>query len=383
MDNDDYVALTQIVHYDDDFFFEAAIALMLNFPSGQQNLSSAARVLVSHCEVQGYNYSRFHDNVIVKGYTNLLQYVICQEEFPTEWNCMDVISLCLPIIDTADTGDLGVICDLVGNVPFACKILAKTLSSSNSAKHIVKILNEKSKLKIIADKAGKVEKDRLLDAIDLAFQFVKPECQISAVILIKFDHPFTLDKASLFITADMMSKYLNYTDFDLYERLLELTAMSFLEIRTEYRFELEIIQFTLKNIFAHFGYPLNFYQEVEYYHFHELSVDFLKNSNNYFELTEILQAYWKNLITFGFVNWTLRLDDNDYVALTQIANHDDSFSFEASIALIINFYHSRQNLSSAVHILVSHCEVQDLDYNYTRLKTDMQSRHNRRLLYSP
>ena len=73
--------------------------MMLYFPSGQQNLSSTARVLVSHCEVQGYNYSRFHDNVIVKGYTNLLQYVICQEEFPTEWNCMDVISLCLPIID--------------------------------------------------------------------------------------------------------------------------------------------------------------------------------------------------------------------------------------------------------------------------------------------
>ena len=99
VDNDDFVALTQIVHDNDFFSFEASIALMLYFPSGQQNLSSAARVLVSHCEVQGYNCSRFHDNVIVKGYTNLLKHVICQEEFPTEWNCMDVISLCLPIID--------------------------------------------------------------------------------------------------------------------------------------------------------------------------------------------------------------------------------------------------------------------------------------------
>ena len=243
--------------------------------------------------------------------------------------------------DTADTDDLTVICDLVGNVPFASKILAKTLSSGTSAKYILQELSEKSKLKIIAEEADKVDKDRLMSAIELAFQFVKKECQISVFVLIKSRFPFTLDEASPHITADMMSQYFNYTDFDLYKCLLELTAKSFLEIR-EYNFQHDAV-----------------------YHFHELSVDYLKNSN--FELTKILQAYWKNRLRSGIVYkyypYGPGLDNDDYVALTQILNHDD-FSFEASIVLLLN-HNQPQNLSSAAHVLVSHCEVQD--YNSTRL----------------
>ena len=128
--------------------------------------------------------------------------------------------------DTADTDDLMVICDLVGNVPYASKILAKTLSSGTSAKYIIQELSEKSKNKIIAEEADKVDTDRLLSAIELAFQFVKRECKISTFFLIKFRHSFTLDRVSSYITADMMSEYFNYTDFDLYKCLLELTAKS-------------------------------------------------------------------------------------------------------------------------------------------------------------
>ena len=117
--------------------------------------------------------------------------------------------------DTADTGELRYICDLVGNVPFASRILAKTLYSGTSAKYIIQGLSKKSKLKIIANQAGKVDKDRLLSAIELAFQFVKKECQISIFILIKFSLTFTLDDASRHITADMMKKYFNHMDFDL------------------------------------------------------------------------------------------------------------------------------------------------------------------------
>ena len=71
---------------------------MIHFSLSKKSLISASRVLVSHCEVQDYN-STLHTGNILRGYTNLLTDVICQEEFPTEWNCMDVISLCLPIID--------------------------------------------------------------------------------------------------------------------------------------------------------------------------------------------------------------------------------------------------------------------------------------------
>ena len=240
--------------------------------------------------------------------------------------------------DTADTDDLTVICDLVGNVPYASKILAKTLSSGTSAKYIIQELSEKSKNKIIAEEADKVDKDRLLSAIELAFQFVKKECQISTFILIKSKYPFTLDEASPYITADMMSKYFNYTDFDLYKCLLELTAKSFLEIRqySKYRYE------------------------DDKYHFHELSVDYLRISNS--EQTEILMAYWKYRLSSGIEG--CYVDDNDYIALSQLIN-DDDYSFEASIALIIFFRFSKKSHISASRVLVSHCEVQD--YNSTIL----------------
>ena len=96
-DDNDYVVLSQLINHD-DFSFEASIALMIHFSLSKKSLISASRVLVSHCEVQDYN-STLRTGNILRGYTNLLKYVICQEEFPTEWNCMDVISLCLPIID--------------------------------------------------------------------------------------------------------------------------------------------------------------------------------------------------------------------------------------------------------------------------------------------
>ena len=244
---------------------------------------------------------------------------------------------------TADTSDVRVICDLVGNVPYASKILAKTLSSGTSAKYIIQELSEKSKNKIIAEEADKVDKDRLLSAIELAFQFVKKECQISTFFLIKFQTPFSLDDASLYITADMMCEFFNYTDFDLYKCLLELTAKSFLEIRQYSRYEDD-----------------KYLEDVEY-HFHELSVDYLQISNS--ERTEILLAYWKKRLSSGEVmNRFYWPDDNDYVALSQLINHDD-FSFDASIAVMTHFSFSRKSLISASRVLVSHCEVQD--YNST------------------
>ena len=248
--------------------------------------------------------------------------------------------------DTADTDDLTVICDLVGNVPYASKILAKTLSSGTSAKYIIQELSEKSKNKIIAEEADKVDKDRLLSAIELAFQFVKKECQISTFLLIKFPFPFTLDEASRYITADMMSEYFNYTDFDLYKCLLELTAKSFLEIRQSSKYR--------HNIY------ININIKDDKYHFHVLSVDYLKIINS--ERTEILMAYWKKHLSSGFVKWFYWEDDNDYVVLSQLIN-DDDFSFEASIALMIHFSFSKKSLFSASRVLMSHCEVQD--YNST------------------
>ena len=76
----------------------------------------------------------------------------------------------------------------------------------NAAKSVTKTKS------LLIEEADKVDKDRLLSAIELAFQFVKKECQISTFILNKIRTEFSLDKASRFITADMMSEYFNYTD---------------------------------------------------------------------------------------------------------------------------------------------------------------------------
>ena len=200
--------------------------------------------------------------------------------------------------DTADTDhdDLKVICNLVGNVPYASKILAKAISSGTSAKYIIQELSEKSKSKnlIVAEKADKVDKDRLLSAIELAFQFVKKECQISTFFLIKFWYSsFTLDQASRHITV-IMSKYFNYTDFDLYKCLLELTAKSFLELRKDW----------------HHG--------NDEYLFHELSVDYLQISNS--ERTEVHMAYWKRRLSSGYVSLIFRPDGNDYICCSISTN---------------------------------------------------------------
>ena len=122
-----------------------------------------------------------------------------------------------------------------------------------SAKLIIQELSEKSKNKVIAEEADKVDKDRLFSAIELAFQFVKKECQISTFFMIKYQYSFTLHHVSPYITADIMSEYFNFTDFDLYKCLLELTANSFLELRKDW------------------------YHGNDEYHFHELSVDYLKD----------------------------------------------------------------------------------------------------------
>ena len=116
-----------------------------------------------------------------------------------------------------DTADSEFICKSVGNVPLAISVLTKTLLTYSVFS--VQIIKEKltessSKLAFMADRANSVDKDRLLSAIELAFQFVRQECQTSTFILVKFWQPFTLDMASNQVTSEMM-RNLNYTDFDI------------------------------------------------------------------------------------------------------------------------------------------------------------------------
>lgn len=70
-----------------------------------------------------------------------------------------------------------VLCTLVGNVPMAIKVLTAILSPDYSLKYVIRRLNEtmsSKKLKFLADTGDRVDKDRLLSAIELAFEFVEP-----------------------------------------------------------------------------------------------------------------------------------------------------------------------------------------------------------------
>ena len=76
-----------------------------------------------------------------------------------------------------DTADSEFICKSVGNVPLAISVRTKTLLTYSVFS--VQIIKEKlsessSKLAFMADRANSVDKDRLLSAIELAFQFVRP-----------------------------------------------------------------------------------------------------------------------------------------------------------------------------------------------------------------
>ena len=234
--------------------------------------------------------------------------------------------------NTADIGDIRAICNLVGNVPFVIKVLANTLSSGTSAEYIIQRLKGPERLRFLAMKGDYKEKVR--SAIELGFHFVRPECQISSFLLLKFRQPFTYDTVSPYVTSDVM-RSLDFTSFDLCECLSELCAKSFLEMKQ---------------------YPMG---DSEY-NFHELIRVYLKNTNlKKHKLTEtLLQAFWKTHLSIGY-SVNLEVDTEDLDALTQILYHGDASSFDASIALITMFPFgqlNRYDLSLVVSVLVSNCE---------------------------
>ena len=264
-----------------------------------------------------------------------------------------------------------VVCELVGNVPLAVKVLAAIMSPpvNCSVSYIVKRLTETSnKLKFMASSANRVDKDRLLSAFNLAFEFIKPEFQICSLLLVKVPGSFSLDIVSNLITPDMMKDH-----FYVEECLFELSSKSFLEL------------ISFKTLLVH--------NQKERYHFHVLIKDFLNNLEGTHSMTELLETFWKNYVSWLSSDsgeaWLLEdLGKQDLDALTHILDQHDPYSYSLAASLsssrlvlsltvtnsdVLQLYskkyidgrlHYQKLLSRVASILVSDCEVPGFNYPF-------------------
>ena len=274
-----------------------------------------------------------------------------------------------------------VVCELVGNVPLAVKVLAAIMSPpvNCSVSYIIKRLTETSnKLKFMASSANRVDKDRLLSAINLAFEFVKPEFQICSLLLVKVPGSFSLDIVSNVITPDMMKDQ----DFYVEECLYELSSKSFLEL------------ISFETLLAH--------NRKQRYHFHVLIKDFLNNLEDTHDITELLETFWKNYVSWLSSDsgeaWLLEdLGKQDLDALTHILDQHDPYSHSLAASLsssrlvlsltvansdVLQSYskkyidgrlHYQRLLNKVAHILVSDCEVPGFNYPFAGVAAIMKA----------
>ena len=280
------------------------------------------------------------------------------------------------------------ICDLVGNVPLAIKVLAPILVSSvdDPVRYVIKRLSEiSSKLSFIASSANFTGKDRILNAIKLAFQFVTPQCQLISLLMAKFPGPFLHKTISLVITHDMMEQ-LNYKHFHVEDCLYELQSTSFLEHTSV---PISFIEYTLGNNDSSIlhttldGLKNDYLKDNKTqisYNFHVLIKDYLKDFSSMRILPKLLDIFWQNLITWLGHDSPQPFTQHIINDLLGIIDQSGSYSSSLIASIASNsFYveelskaHSWQSeiiLSKAESVLVSTCKVPaNFSFHYIRTK---------------
>ena len=283
-------------------------------------------------------------------------------------SCIRLVNVSVSQGEEVNTSDSKAICDLVGNVPLAIKVLSAILSPpvKISVSYVIQRLNETAKkLKFMANSADRVDKDRLLSAIELAFEFIKPEYQICSLLLVKLPGSFSLDMVSSIVTSDMFE---DWEDFNMNDCLYDLSAKSFLE------------QISLESLWTH-------RQLQGRYHFHVLIRDYLESSKDNYTISKPLKTFWKNYLKWLSSDrgeaWLVKdLGQEDVDALLQILNQEDtSFSFSLAtslsssrlfIILIESYFRFRSNqnlLITISNVLVSDCKLPGVSYPVTSIST--------------
>lgn len=282
-------------------------------------------------------------------------------------NCvklMDAISETQDIQVSASESEA--ICELVGNVPKAIRVLCASFSNESSVSYVIKTLTETSnRLGFLASNAGFVDKDRLLSAMEIGFRSVKQKFQVCSLLLVRLPGTFSLNLAAAVITPDML-KGQNFS-FSINDCLRALSAKSILE---KISIETQTHETHVR------------------YHFHELVTNLLDNIEGKHDITDLLEVLWRNYVDWlsndtGEV-WLLEdLGKQDLDAMGRILSRNDHYSYIMAIglsasALGIEFLNEEASMKSGLfeywskrapnwqfqiaNTLLSACKGQDTNY---------------------
>ncbi len=222
-------------------------------------------------------------------------------------NCIHLLSHSIAEAKISHS-DATLICDMVGGVPLAVKVIAAILSPpvSTSVSYVITRLNDTLKFYFLAEKNRLDEKKRILFALEVAFGFIKKEHQVCALLSARFTGSFTVDIINSMLTADLMKPYSD--DFDIMDCLYELHRKSFIEV---------ISPFDEKK-------PTK-------YHFHTLIKSFLEISVSKFNISEVLDMFWTN-----YLYW-INSDQGEEWLILSLAKED--------LEVLIKESHKRTNHS--------------------------------------
>ena len=248
-------------------------------------------------------------------------------------------------------------CSLVGNVPMAIKVL--TAIPNYSLGYVIERLNvtmPSKKLEFVASAGERVDKDRLISAIELGFEFVEPQHQICSLLLVTLPGPFTHYSVRIAVTSYLIEN-LGFQDFYMKDCLVSLTSKSFLQ-------QLDSYYMAVYGDSLHVG----LYRP---YHFHELIKDFLNIPIvlGRYNTTELRTTFWKN-----YLNWVsnkeVEYSISEYSQLAHILDHDHMYDFATALLIttILSFKEllGQGTLELAVNALLSDCETAGLKHFVSR-----------------
>jgi len=207
-------------------------------------------------------------------------------------NCAKLLNYSVSELEVSFSNAKG-ICELIGGVPLAIKVIGAVLSPpvSYPVKNVIERLNDTLMLNFLAEKGELTSEDRILSALKLGFEHVKREHQICALLSARFTGSFTQAIIKKILTVDLMQPFASH--FHTEDCFYELNMKSFVEVIS----------------FIDGSRPVK-------YHYHVLVKNFLESSISDFNISEALDAFWIN-----YLNW-LSSEDGEEWLITNLAKED-------------------------------------------------------------
>ena len=284
----------------------------VSFVSWVKNITRKTLVILDN--VDGYNWIQEHSrkafqkhflSVLQDHSSNLNVLITSQREIhsQTRYRSHQLLSLdtdsCAKLLNYSVSemevsfSYARIICDLIGGVPLAIKVIGATLSPpvNYPVDKAIERLNDTLMLSFIAEKGELTSEDRILSALQLGFEHVKKEHQICALLSARFTGSFTLAIIKKILTVDLMQSFASH--FHTEDCFYELNMKSFIEV----------ISYIDAN-------------RPKKYHYHVLVKNFLESSISEFNISTALDAFWMN-----YLNW-LSSEDGEEWLIANLAKED-------------------------------------------------------------